>query len=851
MPTQAEPTSFSLDVQGRYLCNDVNEVRAASQSGGGQPFDAIVVGGGTFGSVIAEHLWFRGNSPGRGPYRVLVIEAGPFVLPEHVQNTGIRGLDVANAATFDELHGSPPKPDPLPPAKEVWGLPWKSQTRFPGLAYCIGGRSLYWGGWSPRLLDAEVTTWPPNVVADLNATYFDESSRQIGVDDTNDFIFGELQNALRAALYAGIGAINEAIPPAGLPLPTGITGAEPPDELARRLGLPAAGALRPVDLRNLLKLEAPLAVQARPPYGGFFPMNKFSTVPLLMKAARAAFFDSNGDDAKKTFMVLPKTHVIRLATQRTAVGTYRVTGVDTSAGSIPLAANGVAVIACGTIESTRLALVSFENAGLQTLQLMGKNLIAHLRSNLTIRVPQSSIPNLSALRGLQTSALFVKGRHNASHFHLQITASGGQVTVGAEDTLFKKIPDVDFFDALSTADDTTVAIAIRAIGEMEAADPANPGKHPSSVDLGAAPDEYGARRASVNIQPTQRDNDLWDAMDHAMDQLANLFANGAPFDVVFDGGVITTVKPGDDLAQVSPYVFKSPQQPHGRRDGLGTTHHETGTLWMGTDPAASVTDSDGRFHRTENLYAAGPCLFPTIGSPNPMLTGVALARRTGDRIVAPAPASADTGFQMLFDGTTLAGWQMSTIRNQPGRDNPGRFALKAGTLEAQPGTDLGLLWYTQPSPPNFILKVEWMMTGPDDNSGVFIRFPHPEQQKYDSTAWVAINFGFEIQIDERARPDGAAVHRTAAVYGFKGPDNPTMLQVRPIGEWNVYEIRVSGQQYQVQLNGQPVTTFAFAAGSDPQSPTRGLPSTHGAPRFIGLQTHTGRVLFRRIQWRPL
>ena len=64
--------------------------------------------------------------------------------------------------------------------------------------------------------------------------------------------------------------------------------------------------------------------------------------------------------------------------------------------------------------------------------------------------------------------------------------------------------------------------------------------------------------------------------------------------------------------------------PPPRPDGLGTTHHEAGTLWMGTDPTQSVTDHQGRFHHTDNLYAAGPALFPSIGSPNPMLTGIAL-----------------------------------------------------------------------------------------------------------------------------------------------------------------------------------------------------------------------------------
>jgi len=284
------------------------------------------------------------------------------------------------------------------------------------------------------------------------------------------------------------------------------------------------------------------------------------------------------------------------------------------------------------------------------------------------------------------------------------------------------------------------------------------------------------------------------------------------------------------------------------QDGLGTTHHEAGTLRMGMDPATSVTDDQGRFHFTENLYAAGPCLFPTIGSPNPMLTGIALVRRTGDRIMAPAPFVADPGFEQLFDGVTLGDWTMSTIRNQPNRDNPGKFLVRRGALEARPGTDLGLLWLTRPTPPRYVLRLQWMMTAPDDNSGVFVAFPHPEQQGYNNAAYVGVDFGFEIQIDELARPDNAPIHRTGAVYSFQGPTMGA-LTVRPPGEWNQYEITVSGADLTVSLNGTVVNQFHFAG--DPQSPLRGLPSTQVEPRFIGLQTHTGNVLFRHIQWKAL
>jgi hypothetical protein len=350
---------------------------------------------------------------------------------------------------------------------------------------------------------------------------------------------------------------------------------------------------------------------------------------------------------------------------------------------------------------------------------------------------------------------------------------------------------------------------------MEAGDPANPAAHPSAVTLDASTDESGVKRGFVQLQPTIFDNEVWAAMDKAIAEVAKIF------------GATGTVTPA--------------------HDGIGTTHHETGTLAMGA-VGQSVTNADARFHDTENLYAAGPCLFPTIGSPNPMLTGIAVARRTGDLIVTPPAPTADTGFTLLFDGLTTNGWQMSTIRNQPGRDNPGRFVVKRGALESQPGTDLGLFWFTTAAPRNFVLKLEWMLTRPDDNSGVFIRFPNPEGEGYDNTAWVGVNLGLEIQIDDTARPDGAGMHRTGAIYTFKAPD--LLLASRGVGDWNQFVITANEQTYDVVMNGTPIIS-GFAFGGDPAFPRRALPSTAAEPRFIGLQTHTGRVLFRGIQWKAL
>ncbi|HEX2053470.1 MAG TPA: DUF1080 domain-containing protein [Actinomycetota bacterium] len=199
--------------------------------------------------------------------------------------------------------------------------------------------------------------------------------------------------------------------------------------------------------------------------------------------------------------------------------------------------------------------------------------------------------------------------------------------------------------------------------------------------------------------------------------------------------------------------------------------------------------------------------------------------------------------QTLFDGRSLAGWQMSTIRG--GKDDPGHFEVVDGVLEAVPGNDIGLLWHTEPAPADFQLSVEWLSTRRDDNSGVFVRFPNPESRGYEATAWVAVDFGFEIQIDDLARPDGDPAHKTAAVYEQQAPDRPEHLPVKPLGEWNRFDIRVAGQTYDITLNGVPVTHFVNRDSG------RGVPSRPGEPSYVGIQAHTGRVRFRNVVLVPL
>ena len=311
MATSSTPqfTDFSRDILGRYMCNGLDEAMRSMDKNGqrpdgspqsdARPFNAIIVGGGSFGGVLAQHLLFADDT---NSYRILVLEAGQHSLPEHFQNLPLQGQPT-----------------------EMFGLPWEAPNvagGFPGLAYTVGGRSLFFGGWSPRLLDEEMPppTWPSTVVNELKQRYFDQAASQIGTDSSNDFIHGPLHDALRQLLASGIknNKVRHAIPLDQLPIHLKDVGANAPEEL---------------------KLEAPLAVHAKPPLPGFFPINKFSSAPLLMEAARVAQTRSAGDDVKKRLMIVPSAHVTRLVTTPSN-GTTVVTDGAAQAESIRAGAGG-------------------------------------------------------------------------------------------------------------------------------------------------------------------------------------------------------------------------------------------------------------------------------------------------------------------------------------------------------------------------------------------------------------------------------------------------------------------------------------------------------------------------------
>lgn len=885
MAVRTPTTQFTRDILGNYVCNTFGE---AANSG---PFDVIIIGGGTFGLSLAQDLFFRSRRVGPGTiaqdglrpfnYRILVLEAGPFALNEHAQ-------DIPNLQLFAP-GTSPTAASALPatrqtliargldksPILENWGLPWNSTEAFGGLAYCLGGRSLYFGGWSPRYLETEMhtapvgsittsTLWPQAVVEDLTlektfAQGFQlEAAKQTGVSAANDFINDKLHDRLRRNLFNAYGGLPNVIPLAELPDYT----VEAPDDITDGLQLQLNAPPYP-GFVDSLKLDAPLTVQAttRP---GFFPFNKFSSVPVGITAARSAVGESGvGNDAFKRLMIVPNCHVMRVRTRTYTLATgatvEEVVGIDTNQGPLDLSSpidgnvnrRPIVVLAMGAIESARLALLSVP--GVPNANQIGANFMVHLRKNVSFTVP---LPAGLALSDQELSALLVRCRSNLAdgtpvHFHLQITASAvpaGAPGGGRSDVLlFQSVPDLDDVRLFAQTAPQQLDVSIRAVGEMLP----NLANNSVTIPLPSDNDEFGVPRATVTVVRSSADNQVMHLIDGAIDAVAQQ--------------VFGVPAPGPNAANKAP-------------DGLGTTYHESGTLRMGDEPGQSVVNADGQFHHVTNLYAGDASVLPTCGSSNPVMNGIALRRRLARRLVPegdgigtpptprriapffqppmPAPPPAAGTVLQLFDGHSLTQWRVA------GR---GAFHAIDGALQCVPSFDLGLLWCTVPMPRNYRLELDFFTRTNQTNSGVFVRFKNPQATGYYNPAWSAVFIpgmppapaGFEVQIDNTGAPDGAAKHTTGVVYSVNYPGDPNPDPSQPPAQagdfahpqpaavmaWNHYRIEVKGDIITVNLNGTDTCKYTNT------DPARGRFSA-AEPTFVGLQSYSNysyTTAFRNIR----
>ena len=202
-------------------------------------------------------------------------------------------------------------------------------------------------------------------------------------------------------------------------------------------------------------------------------------------------------------------------------------------------------------------------------------------------------------------------------------------------------------------------------------------------------------------------------------------------------------------------------------------------------------------------------------------------------VLAVSASGAEPGFVSLFDGKTLAGWQIA------GQKGSG-YVVENGVLVCP--ADGGGNLFTTKEYANFIMRFEFRLFE-GSNNGIGIRAP------LEGDAAFA---GMEIQILDDGAPRYQGKLKPAQYHGSIYDVVPAKQGFKkPTGEWNSEEITAKGRLITVVLNGTTIVNANLDSVRDP-AVLKKHPGLARSSGHIGLLGHGTRVEFRnfRIQELP-
>ncbi len=198
--------------------------------------------------------------------------------------------------------------------------------------------------------------------------------------------------------------------------------------------------------------------------------------------------------------------------------------------------------------------------------------------------------------------------------------------------------------------------------------------------------------------------------------------------------------------------------------------------------------------------------------------------------VRAADADVPPGFEKLFNGKDLGGWQV----NEGGHLD--KWGAGEGLLFTKGGGGGWLM--TEKEYGDFELRLEFKVPKAG-NSGVALRSAVKGAPHLDA--------GMEIQIlddpwylDEKNYKGLKQTQRTGSIYGVVPPSKDAL---KPVGEWNRFRIVARGRRITIELNGTKIVDANLDDHKDQAKEHSGLLRTKG---HLGLQSHDGRVEFRNI-----
>lgn len=793
-----DTNNFSSNILGRYFCNTLKEAEVSNKA---KPFDVVVIGSGMYGAYIASKLyyWSTKQLGFEKRLKILILEAGPYITHEHIENLPPR------TGIFDQGNNLPHMKSPYICHVQRAGMKEEYFGEVTKHNYCVGGKSLAWGKWSPRLIKEDLESWPKEVGEFLFENY-DKVEDETGVSDYSDLINGTLFRSLKSLL-------------------------------GEKLDL--------LELNHLNLIDPPIAVATSSTVSGLFSPDAFSSLGILLQNIRieSDFPDvPNANDPiwkSKSIFLVPNTLAYKLETDRGRVSRINVVDINSNqTSSFDISPQCDVILAGTAIESTRLALNSFPRSIDSTKELMGRNLMAHLfSSGITFRIKRTAL-ELVGTDILESALLHLQGYSENFHksYHFQLF-SNSDPNFWVSKTLYKMFYDFEAAqDALLAQDMEWVTLLVLSSSEVQGKPNAPLYTENSNwMDLNVQTEEFGQvkyPKPYLKWESSPEEESFW---DEVLSTLFEFLFSLAP------SGDIQYRDPQDDSNWISekPTEFDLFQ----KSEAFWNSRHESGTLWMGENAEESVTDLDGKLHHVPNVYCADQALFPTVGSANPVLTGLTLDRKVAQAMIDRYQDFIDdsdlNGFQPLFDGTTFDGWEIQ---------NKGEhLILSDGILELKPQDGHGIAWY-KGAFSEFDLILDWKVFDDYANSGLVIHAPDPAMfpENEDDPIYEG---GYEIQIDEsgydyktdismnngnpsyRKEFYGSPSHKTGAIYDL-APANRG--NTKKAGFWNRFRITSTESEIKVYLNGKLVSSL---------SPLLEHKNTEG---YICLQFHTSKIQFRNI-----
>jgi hypothetical protein len=198
----------------------------------------------------------------------------------------------------------------------------------------------------------------------------------------------------------------------------------------------------------------------------------------------------------------------------------------------------------------------------------------------------------------------------------------------------------------------------------------------------------------------------------------------------------------------------------------------------------------------------------------------------------PGDKEVPEGFEALFNGKDLTGWKV----NEGGKMSV--WGAEEGVLYVN-GKGGGWLM-TEKEYGDFELRLEFKIPQ-EGNSGVALRSPMKGDPAYA---------GMEIQIldDDWYKTNYKGLkpaQLTGSIYDVVAPSKKAL---KPVGEWNKFRIVANGRHVTVELNDTKIVDADLDQHKERADKHPGLLREKG---HLGLQSHDGRVEFRKLYVKPL